>query len=198
MGSQLEIIKAQEGNSHLFFDNSGLSNDSQMGESLQDFEVLRVLGREKNTVSKVRSLKNKKIYAMKKIDLTKIKNEEEKKLCLDQMEKLKSLIHPHLIRYYKTFKDEKDSLYLIFEYMNNSDIQSFIKSHQELNKKIKEEEIWNILLQCLSALAYLHKENLAHLAIKYTNIYLNNDQNVKIGLFRDTPILEDKDYNIKK
>jgi hypothetical protein len=81
--------------------------------------------------------------------------------------------------------------------MNNADIQSFIKAHQVLEKKIKEEEIWNILLQCLSALEYLHKENLAHLAIKYTNIYLNNEQNVKVGLFRETPILEDKDYNIK-
>ena len=197
MGSQLEIIKDQEGNSHVIFDKSGLCDDSQMGDSFQDFEVLRVLGGGKNIVSKVRSLKNNKIYAMKKIDLSKIKNEEEKKLCLAQMEKLKSLIHPHLLRYYKTFKDEKDCLYLIYEYMNNADIQSFIKAHQVLEKKIKEEEIWNILLQCLSALEYLHKENLAHLAIKYTNIYLNNEQNVKVGLFRETPILEDKDYNIK-
>ena len=197
MGSQLEIIKDQEGNNHVIFDKSGLCDDSKMGDSLQDFEVLRVLGGGKNFVSKVRSLKNNKIYAMKKIDLSQIKNEEEKKLCLAQMEKLKNLIHPHLIRYYKTFKDEKDCLYLIYEYMNNGDIQSFIKAHQVLEKKIKEEEIWNILLQCLSALEYLHKENLAHLAVKYTNIYLNNEQNVKVGLFRETPILEDKDYNIK-
>ena len=197
MGSQLEIIKDQEGNNHVIFDKSGLCDDSKMGDSLQDFEVLRVLGGGKNFVSKVRSLKNNKIYAMKKIDLSQIKKNEEKKLCLAQMEKLKNLIHPHLIRYYKTFKDEKDCLYLIYEYMNNGDIQSFIKAHQVLEKKIKEEEIWNILLQCLSALEYLHKENLAHLAVKYTNIYLNNEQNVKVGLFRETPILEDKDYNIK-
>ena len=199
MGSQLEIIKDQEGNSHVIFDKSGLCDDSQMGDSLQDFEVLRVLGgggNSKSIVSKVRSLKNNKIYAMKKIDLSKI-NDEGKKLCLAQMEKLKNLIHPHIIRYYKTFKDEKNCLYLIYEYMNNADIQSFIKAHQVLEKKIKEEEIWNILLQCLSALEYLHKENLAHLAIKFTNAYLNNEQNVKVGLFRETPKLEDKDYNIK-
>lgn len=56
------------------------------------------------------------------------------------MEKLKSLIHPHLLRYYKTFKDEKDCLYLIYEYMNNADIQSFIKAHQVLEKKIKKRK----------------------------------------------------------
>lgn len=84
MGSQLEIIKDQEGNSHVIFDKSGLCDDSQMGDSFQDFEVLRVLGGGKNIVSKVRSLKNNKIYAMKKIDLSKIKNEEEKAMsCSD-------------------------------------------------------------------------------------------------------------------
>ena len=201
MGSQLEVIKDQEGNSHIIFDKSALYDDSQMGESLKDFEILRVLGSfegGKNFVSKVRSLKNNKIYAMKRIDLNDIKKEEEKKLCLDQMEKLKALNHPHLIKYYKTFIDDKNNLYLVYEYMNNSDLQSFIKAHQILEKLIKEEVIWNILLQCLSGLDYLHKENLGHLAIKLTNIFLNNEQNVKIGLFYKTPKLDDKNYDIKK
>ena len=58
MGSQLEVIKDQEGNSHIIFDKSALYDDSQMGESLKDFEILRVLGSfegGKNFVSKVRS-----------------------------------------------------------------------------------------------------------------------------------------------
>ena len=58
MGSQLEVIKDQEGNSHIIFDKSALYDDSQMGESLSDFEILKVLGsfrEEKNFISKVRS-----------------------------------------------------------------------------------------------------------------------------------------------
>ena len=199
MGSSLEVFKDSEGDSHLIFDKSAMYDDSKMGEKLSDFEVLQVLGayNNNNIISKVRSLKNNKIYIIKKVELNKIKSEEEKQLCFQQMNKLIIINNPHLLKYYKYFKDENNNLYMVYEYMNNSDLNSFIKAHQILEKDIKEEQIWNILLQCLSGLEYLHKENLAHLAIKPTNIFLNNEQNTKIGLLYNTPKLEDKDYNIK-
>ena len=199
MGAQMEAYRDQNGHNHLIFDKSGLYDDSLMGEKLSDFEVLRVLGsfNGQNIISKVRSHRNNKLYAMKKIELDKINNEQEKQLCIDQMEKLKSINHPHLLKYYKSFKDDKNNLYMIYEYMNNSDLNSFIDAHQFLEKNINEAEIWNILLQCLSGLEYLHKENLDYLAIKPTNIFLNNEQNAKIGLLYDTPKLTDKNYDIK-
>ncbi len=199
MGTEMEVFKDSEGN-HLIFDKSSLYDDSQMGEKLSDFEILRVLGsfNNQNIISKVRSKKNNKIYAMKKIELDKLSNDLEKQLCFQQLEKLKTINHPHFLKYYKTFQDEDNNLYMIYEYMNNSDLNSFIRAHQTLEKNIKEEEIWNILLQCLSGLDYLHKENLAYLAIKPTNIFLDNEQKVKIGLLYDTPKLEDRNYNIKR
>ena len=70
MGSQLEVIKDQEGNSHLIFDKSILYDDSKMGDKVQDFENLRILGTVKNEgnknviyVAKVRSFINHKIYS---------------------------------------------------------------------------------------------------------------------------------------
>ena len=113
------------------------------------------------------------------------------------MDTLKTINHPHLLKYYNYFKDENNNLYMVYEHMNNSDLNSFIRAHQILGKNVKEEEIWNILLQCLSGLAYLHQKDLAYLAIKSTNIFLNNEQNVKIGLLYDTPKLEDKNKNKK-
>ena len=72
------------------------------------------------------------------------------------------------------------------EYMNNSDIISFIQAHNFLKEKITEEEIWNILLQCLSALDCLHSQkNKENLGLKLTNILMNNEQNVKISVFRE-------------
>lgn len=199
MGSQMELFKDSEGINHLIFDKEAMFDDSIMGDKLADFEVLQVLGayNNKNIVSKVRSLHNNKIYTIKKIELKKIENDNEKQLCLQQMEELKKINHHHLLKYYKYFI-ENDNLYMVYEFMNNSDLFSFIKAHQILEKDIKEEEIWNILLQCLSGLNYLHKKGLSHLAIKPTNIFLNNQQNAKIGLLYDTPKLEDKNYDIKK
>ena len=199
MGNELEVYRDIEGNNHFIFDQSALYDDSQLGNQLSDFEVLRILGsyNKKNAISKVRSLKNNKIYSMKKIDLTAIKKDQEKELFFKQMEKLKSLNHSHLLKYYKTFQDTNNNLYLIFDYMDNSDLNSLIKAHCNLKKEVKEETVWNILLQCLSGISYLHKENLAALAIRPTNIFLDNEQNTKIGLFYETPKLEDKDYDIR-
>ena len=200
MGNEFEVYRDSEGNNHLIFDQSALYDDSQIGDKIADFEVLRIIGsfNNKNPISKVRCTKNNKIYAMKKIDLNLIDNEKEKELVRNQMEMLKSLDHPHLIKYYKTFEEENRYIYLIYEYMNNSDLNSLIKAHVILEKHIKEETIWNILLQCLSGLSYLHEKNFSSLAINPTNIYLNNEQNTKISLFYDLANFNDKNYDKQK
>ena len=206
MGSQLEVIKDQEGNSHLIFDKSILYDDSKMGDKVKDFENLRILGIVKSKqsnenaifVAKVRSFINHKIYSMRQIDMSEIDEEEEKELLITQVEKLKNLNHPHILKYHKTFIESYDNLYMIMEHMNNGDLQSFIKAHQILQKKIKEEEIWNILLQCLSAIEYIRKEKLFEYGIRVTNVYLNNEQNIKLGLFYDYPKMKDKSHNIKE
>ena len=135
MGNQFDVYEDFEGNNHIVSDKNDIYNDSLMGDNLSDFEVLKNLDsyNGNNVVSKVRSLKNDKIYAMKKVELNKIKNNQERQLCFEEMEKLKTLKHPHLLRYYKTFQDNND-LYMIFEYMNNSDLNSFISAHQIIGK----------------------------------------------------------------
>ena len=200
MGNEFEVYRDADGNNHLVFDQSALYDDSQIGDKISDFEVLRILGsfNKENPISKVRCLKNNKIYSMKKIDLKSIPKAEEEALFREQMKKLISLNHNHLLKYYKTFEDEENkTMYLIYEYMNNSDLNSLIKAHAILKKPVKEETIWNILLQCLSGINYLHEKNLACLAIKPTNIYLNNEQNTKISLFYNLPKLSDKNYDIQ-
>ena len=181
MGSQMETVKDSEGNSHVIFDESSIYDDNQMGDKLSDFEILQVLNEGQNSlyVAKVRSLNNHKIYAMKRIELNKIQNRNN---FLNSMQNLTQLNNPHIVKYYKYF-EEKNKLYLFMEFMNNSDIIGFIKAHQILDKNIKEEEIWNILLQCLSALEYLHMKNLGQFGIKLCNIFMNNEQSAKIGVF---------------
>ena len=177
MGSQMATVKDEEGNKHVIFDESSLYDDSQMGGQLDDFEFLQALNENHICpIAKVRSLINHKIYAIKKIGQNHIWND-------DIMNKLAALSNPHILKYYKLLMDDYNNIYLIMEFMNNSDINGFIKAHRVLNKKIKEEEIWNILLQCSSALDYLHKQNLGNLGIEFSNILMSNEQNAKISVF---------------
>ena len=177
MGSQMEKVLDYEGKSYAIFDESSLYDDTQIGDKLTDFEILEVLNGDSNPnfVAKARSIKNHKIYALKRLNM-----KYNPYLYQQQIQNLKELNNPHLIKYYTYFFDNQN-LFLVMEYMNNSDIDGFIKAHQVLGKNIKEEEIWNILLQCLSALDYVYNNFTNNLGFKISNIFMNNEQNAKIG-----------------
>ena len=177
--------------------------ESQIGDQFSDFEILEILSKVKdnmnkeNFVAKVRSLKNDKIYAMRKSSLEKIRKKSIRDNCLDELNKLTELNHPNIIKYYKYFTDEKQNVYLIMEYMNNGDVGNLINIHRELNEPIKEEQIWIILLQCASALKYLDSNNDFHFGIRFNAIFFNNENKVKISIYNESP-KEDKDfYDIK-
>ena len=104
MGAQMEVVKDLEGNKHIIFDESSLYDDSQMGESLSDFEILQVLGENSCFVAKVRSFNNHKIYAMKKIELSRIEKEKRYNY-INELEKLKDLNNPHILKYHKIIKE---------------------------------------------------------------------------------------------
>ena len=63
MGNEFEVCRDAEGINHLIFDQSALYDDSQIGDKITDFEVLRIIGsfNNKNPISKVRCIKNNKI-----------------------------------------------------------------------------------------------------------------------------------------
>ena len=52
-------------------------------------------------------------------------------------------------------------------------------------------------MQCTSALEYLHKQNLNNLGIRLTDIFMNNEQNLKISVFSHPPNQEDFNYDKK-
>ena len=179
----VETLKDDKGKPHIIFDRSELYDDSIMGNKLEDFEILQVLGRGAfGFVAKVRSKINKKIYAMKQINFEKINEEKAIELCKREIKIHQKLEHPHIVKYYKNF-EENNCLYAIMEFMDNKDMKNFIEVHEELNKPIKEETIWNILLQSISALTYLHNNNVIHRDIKPGNIFMNNDKIIKLGDF---------------
>ena len=194
----LELVSNLDNNKLNNLGEPSESDDRQNGKRLIDYEILQVLSEEynKNYVSKVRSLNNNNIYSMKKIDLSQCPKVNQGNYIQNIMERLKKLKNSHIIKY-PTYFIENNNLYIIMEYMDNADIIGFIKAHQILNKSIPEDEIWNILLQCLSAMDYLHKQDVGKYGIKLNNIFLNIEQNAKIGVFREI-ISDNENFNPKE
>ena len=168
----MEFTSDSKGNKYFSFeedDDSYQYEINKIGNKLDDFEILQILSEKNDSndmsfVAKVRSLNNNKIYSLKKLNLQFKDNQDfkTKQQIYNFLDKLKSINHPHIIKYYNYF-EENNGIYVIMEYMDNSDILEYIQGYQILNKQIPETEIW----------------------IKMTNIFINNMYNIKIRVFRD-------------
>ena len=120
------------------------SND--IGEKLDDFEILENLGKDKKniTIAKVRSIKDKNIYCMRKIKIEDNKSFDYKKFENMKL-KLKEINNSHVTKYYKVFRDEK-SIYFIMEYIDTN-LMNFIETYNITGKNVPEEIIYFLLLQ---------------------------------------------------
>ena len=159
------------------------SNEKSIGNSLEDFEILQTLGKGSyGFVAKVKSKIDQKLYAMKMIDFSLINEEEEKQLSMNEIEIIKSLDSPHIIKYYNKFWDGQ-KLYILMEFINNGDIKGYIAAHQNMGAPIEVGELWELFYQCMSGLCCIHKNHLIHRDIKPANLFLTDDKTIKIGDF---------------
>ena len=199
---EFEVLVDQKGKEHMIFNAQELNEDYLIGDKKSDFEFLQLLSEGAfGKVFKVSSLINNKIYAMKILDLKEHENDhmdkkEKEEYFTNEIELLKKLNHPNIVKYYKSFKED-DSLYIIMEYFDNGDLSDYIKVLQYDNKN-KKEEIWNIFYQCILGLNYLHSQDIVHRDIKPANIFMTKNKIIKIGDFGVSALVKEKKEVLKK
>jgi serine/threonine protein kinase len=107
-----------------------------------------------------------------------------------EAEMLRSLRHPNIIHLEDIFSDAS-KLYLVMELSHGGDLFDRILSKRRYEEATAKEAMRNIL----SALAYLHKSNIAHRDLKPENILLSrkdSDTDVKISDFGLAKVASDK------
>ena len=183
----VEMIKDRQGKDHLVLSDEDFYNDDIMGDQFEDYEILQVLSEHNPSgfTSKVRSKFNSKIYAMKKILNTQyIENtEEDIEIIKKEFESLKEMKCPNITKYFKYFLQDS-CLYILSEFLNNNDLEGFLKAYTSLEKPIDVNTLWNIFMQCISALKYCHSKNIIHKNIKLSNIFMSENNIIKLGDFR--------------
>ena len=195
--SDLEEIIDLNGKTYLSFNMEKEEEEKKIvGNKFEDFEILQKLGEGQfGKVFKVISKLNNKVYAMKMVNLEKLissNNEKAYKLALNESKFLTDLSHPHIIKYYHNFT-QGDYLYIIVENAENGDMKDFINAHRKSGTQIPEEGLWNIFLQCMKGLAYVHKMGVIHRDIKPGNILMDNNLTVKIGDFGVSAVKKNKE-----
>lgn len=100
-----------------------LSEKEVFGGSLKDFKILSELGRGSfGTVYKAESLLNNKECVLKKIDINSMKVKDRKN-AIKEVEILKKVRHNNIIKYYNSFIEENNCLYIVMEYAAGGDLQ---------------------------------------------------------------------------
>ena len=150
--------------------------------SLKDFEFGKILG--KGAFGMVCLVKRKfdgKIYAMNSIKLVQL-SDKDKENSLNDIRILASLSHKNIIGYKDAFYDDNSkTLNIVMEFANDGDISSKIKKKLKAKSHFEENIIWEYLIQILEGLNYLHEKKIIHRDLKSANIFLMNDNTVKIG-----------------
>jgi len=159
-------------------------NNKEIGSHLFDFSILQIINQDKyGYVAKVRSMKNNKIYAMKKYDFSKANKNNFLKYCKNEVLFLKQLDHENICKYYTSFNGD-NSIYIISEYMDNGNLLSLLNANKNLNEKIKEEKLFLIFLQCMKGLEYIHSKGIIHRGIKPINILMDSNGQIRINDFK--------------
>ncbi|CAD8060260.1 unnamed protein product [Paramecium sonneborni] len=104
------------------------------------------------------------IRAIKQIKKSSIIKEEEQRL-FSEMNILKNLDHPHIVKLFELFQDE-NNYYLVTEYLSGGELFDRIKKMSSFSESIAADYIRQILLATL----HCHEQNIVHRDLKPENI----------------------------
>ena len=149
---------------------------------MDGFEILKKLGDGSySVVYKVRRKADNNIYALKKVNLQKLKD-KEKQNALNEVRILASIKSPFVISYKEAFIEDSDkSLCIVMEYADRGDLYQKIIQFKKNKCLIEETDVWRIFIQMTRGLKALHDLQILHRDLKSANIFLFSDGSAKIG-----------------
>ena len=145
---------------------------------LPDYLIKETLGKGAYaTVRLALHIESSRKVAIKTYDKYQLIDPQKKSNMLREIEILKKLDHPHIVKLYETI-DSSKHFHLIMEYVPGVSLYAYLKTKP--NQCLEESESKQLFRQIISAIEYCHGRNIAHRDIKLDNILLDQKNNVKI------------------
>jgi len=91
---------------------------------------------------------------------------------------LSKLNHPHIIQHLDSFVEDS-VLCILMEYASGGTVH-----HARRAGQLSESRIWKYCIQLLQAVAYIHSLRIIHRDIKTLNVFLDKNDDVKLGTFQ--------------
>lgn len=113
-------------------------------------------------------------YAVKVIEM---RSELERDRLLKEVYALASQgDNPHVVRYYSAWQDERN-IFIQMELCG----QTLAQKRKQLERPLDLGELFDVLVQIASGLAFMHRRDIAHLDVKPENIYTTVQGIYKLG-----------------
>nr|XP_025967031.1 serine/threonine-protein kinase Nek2 [Dromaius novaehollandiae] len=154
----------------------------------EDYEVLLTIGA--GSYGKCRKVRRKadgKVLVWKELDYGSM-TEAEKQMLVSEVNLLRELKHPNIVRYYDRIIDRSNTtLYIVMEYCDGGDLASLIARCTKERHYLEENFVLRVLAQLTLALKECHRRSdgavTVHRDLKPANVFLDGKQNVKLGDF---------------
>ena len=157
--------------------------------NILDYKIKRLIGQ--GSYGKVylgyKDKDDHHLYALKKINLLDL-DQYCKKNLVNEIKILSCVNCCYLINNKDIFTYQ-NNIYLVSDYAVKGDLSNIIKNHQNYKTKFAENTIWKYFIQIIFGLKYLHSNDIIHRDIKSNNIFVDKNDNIKIGDFGISKIL---------
>ncbi|KAJ2721189.1 spindle assembly checkpoint kinase [Coemansia sp. Benny D115] len=160
-------------------DGIDLDSGHNMHWRLSDFQIGRPLGKGKfGRAYLARECHTNFICALKVLFKAELAESKIEKQLRREVEIQAHLRHPHILRLYGYFHDEK-RVYLILEYAAEGEMYKLLQKQGSFSEPVAAKYI----AQMASALEYLHSKHVIHRDIKPENLLLDFNGDLKIADF---------------
>ncbi|XP_046998656.1 serine/threonine-protein kinase Nek2-like isoform X1 [Schistocerca americana] len=159
-----------------------------MNCQLLEYETVCMIGSGSfGTCFKVRNRTTGKYYVWKTIKYGTLSQEQKKRL-VSEVNLMSGLHHPNIVEYHDRIIDKTSAtLYIIMEWCPGGDLSVLITKCIKRNLSLDEGFIWRVLYQIARALQACHSQlpsgTLLHRDVKPANVFLDSDNNAKLGDF---------------
>ena len=156
---------------------------------MDDYDPIRLLG--EGSFGKVYLMRDKKNRKFVCVKVIKIKNipKKEREATKNEVDLLKKLNHPNIVRYIDSFLSKnRESLCISMEYCDGGDLASQIKAAKK--NLFSESKILHWFVQIALGLHHMHTNRVLHRDLKTQNIFLLGNGRLVLGDLGISKVLE--------
>ena len=133
------------------------------------YEHQRALGKgAMGSVALVRRKADGELLALKSMA---VHSAKDRALARNEIEILRKLSHPHVVRFEDTFVLGQD-VCIVMQFCEGGDLARLIGEQRSAGRRLPEAEVRGLLAQLGSALAHMHALRIVHRDIKSSNVFL--------------------------